>query len=55
MWARLVRDLIALSLENEGAQELVADIEVGACRFSVDRFGFVSVDEDVHVRKRFIM
>ena len=22
------------------------------CRFSVDRCGFVNVDEDVHVRKR---
>ena len=34
---------------------IVADIEVGVCRFSVDRRGFVSVDEDVHVWKRFIM
>ena len=31
------------------------DIEVGVCRFSVDRCGFVGVDEDVHARKRSIM
>ena len=34
---------------------IVADIEVGVCRFSVDRCGFVSVDEDVHVRTRSTM
>ena len=35
--------MMTLSLEDEGA-------EVGVCRFFVDRCGFVSVDEDVHVR-----
>ena len=34
---------------------IVADIEAGVCRFSVDRCGFVGVYEDVHVRKRSIM
>ena len=28
---------------------IVVDIEVGVCRFSVDRRGSVSVDEVVHV------
>ena len=38
-----------------GGTGIVADIEVGVCRFSVDRCGFVGVYEDVHVRKRSIM
>ena len=46
-----------LSLEEVGAHctGIVADIEVGVCRFSVDRCGFVGVYEDIHVRKRSIM
>ena len=55
MWACLVRDLMTLSLENEGAQELKADKKVGLCRFSVDSRGFVSMDEDAHVWKRSIL
>ena len=34
---------------------IVADIEVYVSRFSVDRRGFVGVDEDVHVWKRSIL
>ena len=37
---------------GRGGTGIVADIEVGVCRFSVDRCGFVY--EDVHVRKRSI-
>ena len=40
---------------RRGGTGIVADIEVGVCRFSVDRCGFVGVYEDVHVRKRSIM
>ena len=37
---------------GRGGTGIVADIEVGVCRFSVDGCGFVGVYEDVHVRKR---
>ena len=40
---------------GRGGTGIVADIEVGVCRFSVDRCGFVGVYEDAHVRKRSIM
>ena len=39
---------------RRGGTGIVADVEVGVCRFSVDRCGFVHVYEDVHVRKRSI-
>ena len=45
---------MTLPLRKRGTG-IVADIEVGVCRFSVDRCGFVCVYEDVHVRKRSIM
>ena len=35
---------------GRGGTGIVADIEVGVCRFSVDRCGFVGVYENVHVR-----
>ena len=38
---------------GRGGTGIVADIEVGVCRFSVD--GCVGVYEDVHVRKRSIL
>ena len=38
---------------GRGGTGIVA--EVGVCRFSVDRCGFVGVYEDVHVRKISIM
>ena len=41
--------------DGRGGTGILADIEVGVCRFSVDRCGFVCVYEDVHVRKRSIM
>ena len=40
---------------GRGGTGIVADKEVGVCRFSVDRCGFVGVYEDVHVRKISIM
>ena len=40
---------------GRGGTGIVTDKEVGVCRFSVDRCGFVGVYEDFHVRKRSIM
>ena len=40
---------------GRGGTGIVADIEVGMCRFSVDGCGFVGVYQDVHVRKISIM
>ena len=40
---------------GSGVTGILTDIEVGVCRFSVDRCGFVGVYEDVHVRKRSIV
>ena len=40
---------------RRGDTGIVVDIQVDVCRFSVDRFGFVGVYEDVYVRKRSIM
>ena len=34
---------------------IVADVEVGVSRFSVDRSGFVRVGEDIHVQKGSIL
>ena len=40
---------------GRGGTGILADIEVGVGRFSVDGCGFVGVYEDVHVKKRSIM
>ena len=40
---------------RKGGTRIVADIEVGVCRFSVDGCGFFGVYENVHVRKSSIM